>query len=58
MPPYVHPGRVFRFVGADDLGAPLYDPLPRQNGRFVNRPYEQTPIFAVGADIIRPRRTH
>ena len=30
-------------VGADDLGGPLYDPLPRQTGRFVNRPYEQTP---------------
>ena len=27
-------------VGADDLGGPLYDPLPRQTGRFVNRPYE------------------
>ena len=35
-------------VGADDLGGPLYDPLPRQNGRFVNRPYKQTPTFAVG----------
>ena len=43
MPPYIHPGRAFRFAGADDLGGPLCDPLPRQTGRFVNRPYEQTP---------------
>ena len=35
-------------------GGPLYDPLPRQTGRFVNRPCEQAPTFTVAQDKEKP----